>query len=587
MLSYILEEFQMQLDIEGTHTMTKANHEFQTFLRYHVNLNDTRLERLKRGVRGVTDCLESNLAPLQAIEHQGSYALRTIIKPVDDNDTYDADVQVLMTRNAEWDPKDYITAVRDALKASPTYKDKIHPRTRCVKIDYKGEFSIDVVPRIDKTSKSTTKHYICNYKDNAFEPTDGVGYRDWFNERTRITNGNLKRVVRLLKYLRKHKGNFTTKSILFTTLAGKAIKDGDEKMERVSTIADTLVTVLDRMDTYLQSHSSMPKIRNPALPRETFNRHWTEAQYQNFRTKIHSYAQIAKDAKSNPNKDASIKEWRKLFGDDFGKNSTGGGGNNSDHPNKPNNDQLGNTNPAIIASMPTRKLRKPWSNKNADTQPWLKPPDQISLSVSNAEIETLQKTQPQLTYDPKQNIIDGKLAVYATFRRYGDITFFAGPIDPKRKEDINAHFNIKILLTYIPITDNPWPKVLADNQQIEGIMQKHGITDIEDMHINKTDNYCCLAIDDISPPPQELIPFLNDLVLPFFYRIAYIDKYGLQDANQNLWGEYPHGDKGKKAYYEDILRTTNRNSKCVCGSGLKFKRCCRKKYVDAHIALSK
>ena len=67
-------------------------------------------------------------------------------------------------------------------------------------MDYAGDFHLDVVPRV--TIKG--KHYVCNRMDNKFEETDGNGYRDWFNEKNRITKGNLKRVVRLLKHLRVH-----------------------------------------------------------------------------------------------------------------------------------------------------------------------------------------------------------------------------------------------------------------------------------------------------------------------------------------------------------------------------------------------
>ena len=57
-----------------------------------------------------------------------------------------------------------------------------------------------MVPRV--TEDGT--HLICNQTTNRFEPTDGTGFRDWFSDKSRITKVNLKRVVRLLKYLRDH-----------------------------------------------------------------------------------------------------------------------------------------------------------------------------------------------------------------------------------------------------------------------------------------------------------------------------------------------------------------------------------------------
>ena len=307
--------------------MSKNNQQFNELLRDEVNLNERRLERLQTGARGVNGQLKEHLTGYQRIEPQGSYALGILIKPVDDNDEYDADIQVVMNPNPKWEAKDYVQAVYDALKKNKNYAGKLRLKTRCVTVDYAGDFHLDVVPRV--TSRGN--HYICNRVDNKFEKTDGTGYREWFNEKNRITNGNLKRVVRILKYLRDHKSNYTAKSILLTTLAGNTIRKSDEGTEAVSTVADTLVTVLSRMDDYLQKHSNMPDIRNPVLPTETFNRHWDQRKYENFRKRAHSHSQAAKQALVEGSAGESVKVWRQLFGENFGKNSSGGpgGGDNS------------------------------------------------------------------------------------------------------------------------------------------------------------------------------------------------------------------------------------------------------------------
>ena len=59
----------------------------------------------------------------------------------------------------------------------------------------------------------------------------------------------------------------------------------------------------------------MPKIRNPVLATEDFNRHWDQRQYANFRDRIKSYAQTAKQAKAEPSAAKAIKLWQELFGD--------------------------------------------------------------------------------------------------------------------------------------------------------------------------------------------------------------------------------------------------------------------------------
>ena len=129
--------------------------------------------------------------------------------------------------------------------------------------------------------------------------------------------------MRLLKYIRDRQDNYVAKSILLTTLAGNSIRDSDQGTEAVRTVANTLTTVLTRLDGYLQRHREMPEIKNPVLPSEDFNRHWTQDRYTYFRERIHTHAQIARDALASPSIDDSIAEWRRLFGEVFGRGRAG------------------------------------------------------------------------------------------------------------------------------------------------------------------------------------------------------------------------------------------------------------------------
>lgn len=330
--------------------MAKNNQEFAQFLKEEVDLNKSRLDRLETGVGGVNGYLKDNLPGYQTMERQGSYALDTLIKPVDDNDEYDADIQIVMNPNPKWEPKDYVLAVNRTLGGNQTYADKRRLKTRCVTVDYAGDFHLDVVPRVTIRGK----HYVCNRHENKFEETDGNGYREWFNKKNRITGGNLRKVVRLLKYLRDHKNSFTAKSILLTTLAGNMIKESDNGTVAVSTVADTLETVLSRVNDYLQQHPNMPKIRNPVLAMEDFNRHWDQRRYANFRTRVQSYAQTAKQAKAEPSTAKAIKLWQELFGDQFGKSSTSSGGGTSGH-----SASGGAAGGAATAATTSRAVRRP------------------------------------------------------------------------------------------------------------------------------------------------------------------------------------------------------------------------------------
>ena len=325
--------------------MTKNNQEFQAFLRDEVNLNQSRLDRLETSVGAVNSYLKEHLTGYQKMERQGSYALGTLIKPVDDNDEYDADIQIVMNPNPKWQAKDYVEEIHRTLKQNHNYADKLRLKSRCVTIDYAGDFHLDVVPRVT----SGGRHYVCNRVENRFELTDGTGYREWFNEKNRITGGNLKRVVRLLKYLRDHKNNYTAKSILLTTLAGATIRPSDEGTEAVSTVADTLVTVLARVDDYLQQNPYVPEIRNPVLREETFNRHWDQRKYANFRNRVHAQALTARNAKAESSSEGAIKIWQELVGESFGRSSSGGHGDRGGSGNNSSSQWSSNTSRVAAA----------------------------------------------------------------------------------------------------------------------------------------------------------------------------------------------------------------------------------------------
>ena len=320
---------------------------FDDFLSEAVNLDQSRLDLLTTRVNAVTRFLAKNLDSFIRVEPQGSYGLKTIIRPVKEGQEFDADIQLYMKYDPDKEPEDYIEELNNCFLGSSTYKDMVDRSTRCVCLDYAGDFHLDIVPCITKPDGSK---WVCNNKTNKFERTDGTGYRDWFNEKTRITHGNLKRVTRLLKFLRDHKGNFTAKSILLTTLIGMMVY-GKEDREYFKSVPDALKTVSNRINDFLQSHPTMPTITNPVLQEENFNRHWDQAKYENFRAKFATYNEKINEAFDAKEHSDSVDKWRAVFGDDFGEKR------DEDDNNSGGNKAKGIGAPAVVAVKP----RSPWA----------------------------------------------------------------------------------------------------------------------------------------------------------------------------------------------------------------------------------
>ncbi len=528
--------------------MTKRTQDFNDFMTDRVNLNEARRERLLSGRRGVSEHLSRNLPGFRKTEMQGSFALKTPIKPTNGRE-YDLDMLVYMKEGANMSPRDYIAKVHRAMKANATYADKVKMRKRCVEVDYAGEFHMDIVPCVERRGGL----YICNRQTNEFEPTDGTGFRDWFNGKNAVTHGNLKRVARLLKYLRDHKRTFTAPSILLTTLIGNAVLDSDDGSQ-FRTLPDALKTVTNRINDFLRANPFKPRIANPALPEEDFSRDWDPTKYRNFRDKFDGYTTRINNAFAESDHARSVGAWRDLFGDDFGKGTPSG-----------------SRAAAATASAPAvREVtpRKPY----ADIAPSAK--RRGGMRLSQADIQRIQSNFPGLACDSEGRIVEGNLAFSAAYDGASGKMRIGWEIAGLEQASLLSD-SFLIRMDFGETDPNGWPLVYEIGGRCREIAAREGV-DFADLHFYP-DGRCCLGIQYAPDRRLTAETLIYDLIIPFFYRLSYVDRYGLVSARRDLWGEYAHGAEGYRQYERETLALAagnpGRNDPCPCGKGLKYKRC--------------
>ncbi|MGH3041082.1 MAG: nucleotide-binding domain-containing protein, partial [Gaiellaceae bacterium] len=135
----------------------------------------------------------------------------------------------------------------------------------------------------------------------------------------RIASNHLVEVIRLVKYLRDTKGTFSVKSVILTTLLGKAVNHarvwGDP--DYYADMPTTLYHVLRDLDAELQANPTLPRIEDPGCPSEDFNHRWDEEGYANFREKLHYYSDKVTAAYEEPDKATSLALWQEVFGPSF------------------------------------------------------------------------------------------------------------------------------------------------------------------------------------------------------------------------------------------------------------------------------
>lgn len=287
-----------------------------------VNLNQSRIDQLDDRVTTITNFLQGANgfgADAEDVIPQGSYAQRTIIKPVGAHE-FDADVLLQMTEQDGWEPGDYVAKLYTTFRGSSTYKDLVGRRTRCVVVNYANEFHVDVVPYLVRDDG----HWITNRAENELENTNPEGFNDWLDARDRITARRLVEVIRVMKYLRDFKQTFSVRSVVLSFLLANQVSE-TRKLLSPGCYSDrptAFVTLLEDLDTWLQARAWLPTLTDPSCPSQNFHDRWNQDEYANFRNKIHDYAAKARKAYGMPQSDgveASVKAWQELFGAKFCK----------------------------------------------------------------------------------------------------------------------------------------------------------------------------------------------------------------------------------------------------------------------------
>ena len=263
---------------------------FDVFLPDVVNLNQTRLTLLDDRVEAIVGWLDKDtvIGPLlQRHVPQGSWAHKTIIRPVEGRE-FDADFLLTLTEVEEWSatPKVYLQQVRAAFKRSWTYAEMVRRKNRCVRIGYSGDCHVDVVPHLILAGG---RQVIINYAEDKFEDTNPEGFTAWMTEKNGLANGNLRKVIRLLKYVRDFKETFSVPSVILTMLLGERVQAFDEAT-RYADVPTTLMNLMTDLDAWLKLYPDMPVLEDPSCPGTTFNHRWNQDRYENFRKWVTFYA---------------------------------------------------------------------------------------------------------------------------------------------------------------------------------------------------------------------------------------------------------------------------------------------------------
>lgn len=243
------------------------------------------------------------------ISPQGSFALGTVIKPLSGLE-YDVDLLCRFTAFAgRLGPADLKRVLGDRIRENRTYLPILHEMLRCWRLDYAGEFHMDITPSIPNPACPHGGELIPDRKLRAWKPTNPSGYLKLFERRATLTptmrllkssiamdsqgkidpfprhmgfKGILRRVVQLLKrhrdiYFENADESLRPISVILTTLAAQSYEFCVGKHIFESEF-DVMLAVVRAMpyfiDTYTLNGEAQWLITNETTEGENFAEKW-------------------------------------------------------------------------------------------------------------------------------------------------------------------------------------------------------------------------------------------------------------------------------------------------------------------------
>ena len=265
-----------------------------------AELDPTRWGRLKSAYEAISKWLSEDPAFFGTVEveiyPQGSVSIGTTTKPYRRTE-FDLDVVIhIKLLSSDYDPEEIFNEVLRRLNENETYKKICEAKSRCVRLNYQGDFHLDVVPGCMVVVYNDELIDIPDQKNKIWLRSCPKGYQSWFLDianKVELTflekaftaskveiedyakKKPLQRAVQLIKMRRnilfyENPENAPT-SIVLTTLAAQ-FYDGHASISE--TFEGILTNIRDHIQTFYPNKPF--RLPNPVNPSENLADVWEE-----------------------------------------------------------------------------------------------------------------------------------------------------------------------------------------------------------------------------------------------------------------------------------------------------------------------
>ncbi|SFT74818.1 hypothetical protein SAMN05216474_2132 [Lishizhenia tianjinensis] len=322
---------------------------------HELELDQSRKERMEQAYGKVLEVLKKDEIFFKDLElelyAQGSIRIHTTVKPINREDfDLDAVLHIYDLYN-KYDPVKIYNALVRVLEQDPYYKTILKKKDRCVRLDFKNDFHIDILPGCMAEVDNRERIAIPEKKLKDWSSGNPKGYGNWFLDKSKLENGfllesfsksfsnsfikadvdaeplpdtqfyektPLQRSVQLVKRYRdiyfQDRENRVS-SIVITTLMGRFYGKEETIYE---TIDSCLAKIKSSYNKALEDGKRF-KIYNPVDDKEDFTDSWTDDNYRSFYSFIEDL--YAKWEYLKKNFEKSGEKYVSLFGEKLYKSS--------------------------------------------------------------------------------------------------------------------------------------------------------------------------------------------------------------------------------------------------------------------------
>ena len=294
------------------------------------------IARTLDGANSPFNQIESNLYP------QGSMRLGTTVKPIDGPHDLDFVCEFNLSHLAV-DPMGLLNAMYKFFSEHGVYGGMVEPKNRCVRIVYKDEFYLDILPACRDDRNGGTCIQVPDRDLRSWTPSNPLTYAAWFENATRhvlvqkpsfrtramdkaasvqpipaLEAAEEKTVLQLAVQLMKRwrdihyaDSTFPPISVVLTTLAA-GIYQGE------ASLSEALLQILNQIVILLDEAAAMGRriqVRNPAHRAEDFSERWNDnpRAYSEFNSGIRKFAVAWQAVCAGPGR--PDRELERLFGE--------------------------------------------------------------------------------------------------------------------------------------------------------------------------------------------------------------------------------------------------------------------------------